>query len=389
MNLAFVPVRGGSKGIPLKNIKLFCGKPLVYWCLYSLQRSTSIDKIFVSTDSSQIKEVVSSFNLSKVSIYERSDENAQDESSTESAILEFLDDNNFEYTDLFFLVQATSPLTEPKDFDRALDLMIVNKSESLLTCTRSKSFFWSDNGEPLNYDYRKRPRRQDFNGTLVENGAFYISSVGSITNNKNRLNGQISIYEMDDFKSIELDGLDDWIAAENAMQTHILALESFKNIKLFLSDVDGTLTDASMYYSEKGDELKKFNTHDGKGFELLRNLGIKTGIITSENTQIVASRAAKLKVDYLFQGVEHDGKLDIVKDICSKEGIKLENVAYIGDDINCQELLKAVGCAACPADAIQSIKEIPNIINLSKVGGHGCVREFIDLLIRKKNKIND
>ncbi|MEL0011740.1 MAG: acylneuraminate cytidylyltransferase, partial [Bacteroidota bacterium] len=326
MNLAFVPVRGGSKGIPLKNIKLFCGRPLVFWCLDALQKSESIDEIFISTDCNQIKEVVSSFNFSKVSIYDRSDENAQDNSSTESAILEFLNEKNFEQTDLFFLVQATSPLTEPEDFDRALNLMKSNKSESLLTCTRSKSFFWSDNGEPINYDHYNRPRRQDFNGTLVENGAFYISSVGSVLKNKNRLSGQISIYEMDDFKSIELDEPDDWAAAENTMRTYILAMGSFKNIKLFLSDVDGTLTDASMYYSERGDELKKFNTRDGKGFELLRNLGIKTGIITTENTQIVATRAAMLKVDYLFQGVEHHGKLDVAKDICSKEGIELENV---------------------------------------------------------------
>jgi N-acylneuraminate cytidylyltransferase len=153
-----------------------------------------------------------------------------------------------------------------------------------------------------------------------------------------------------------------------------------QKIKLFLSDVDGTLTDAGMYYGENGEEFKKFNAHDGKGFELLRNAGIKTGIITSENTKIVENRAKKLKVDFLYQGLEHKGKLDIAKEICKELNISLDEVAYIGDDINCKELLSSVGLAACPANALDEIKNIPNIIKLSKCGGEGAIREFVGLI---------
>jgi len=109
------------------------------------------------------------------------------------------------------------------------------------------------------------------------------------------------------------------------------------------------------------------------------------GIITSENTNIVSNRAKKLKVDFLHQGVEHNGKLDIVKKICKSEKIDLENVAYIGDDVNCKELLAVVGFAACPHDAVESVKNIPNIRVLTKKGGCGVVREFIDLIIKAKN----
>ena len=153
-------------------------------------------------------------------------------------------------------------------------------------------------------------------------------------------------------------------------------------IKLFLTDVDGVLTDGSMYYSESGDETKRFHTHDGMAFELLRNAGIKTGIVTSENTQIVARRAAKVKADYLFQGKRDGGKLAVAQQICIEMGISLTEVAYVGDDINCLDLLQAVGVAACPANAVSTVKNLPSIILLEKKGGDGAVREFAELLLK-------
>lgn len=157
---------------------------------------------------------------------------------------------------------------------------------------------------------------------------------------------------------------------------------AFPIIKVFLSDVDGTMTDAGMYYDQNGNELKKFNTHDGKGFELLHNAGIKAGIVTGEETLIVTRRARKLKVDYLFQGVNAEGKVKAAREICSKEGVCLSEIAYIGDDINCIDLLKSVGLAACPANSTKRVKELPGIIHLEKSGGNGAVREFIDLIIQ-------
>ena len=149
-------------------------------------------------------------------------------------------------------------------------------------------------------------------------------------------------------------------------------------IKLFLSDVDGVMTDAGMYYTASGDEFKKFNTHDGMAFNILREAGIKTGIITTENTTIVERRAAKLKIDYVYQGAGFKGKLAAAMEICVKENITLNEVAYISDDINCIELLKAVGIAACPANSTKKVKAIPGIIHLQKSGGEGAIREFVD-----------
>ena len=375
--IAFIPARGGSKSIPEKNIKKFCGKPLIFWNLSSLQES-NIDEIIVATDSLKIKEVVNSFNFSKVKVHERSTKNAQDTSSTESVILEYINSTNLSDEDTFMLVQATSPFTQTKHFNEGLELF--KKHDSILTCCESKRFSWK-NGKALNYDIYNRPRRQDFQGTLIENGAFYISSVSAIKETKNRISGDIGIYQMPEYTYTEIDESEDWIVGESLMKRFVLKKSKidFSKIKIFLSDVDGVLTDAGMYYAESGDEMKKFCTYDGMGFQLLQKTGVKVGILTTEDRQLNRRRAKKLGLDFDFHGARD--KLQIVKDLCEKVNISLNEVAYIGDDVNCFELLSHVGIAACPSNAVEKVKLIPNIIQLERNGGEGVVREFVELIL--------
>lgn len=384
MVIAFIPVRGGSKSIPLKNIKPFCGKPLVCWNIEALEQCNEVDEIIVATDSDQIEEVVTSRIYKKTKVYRRSAENACDTASTESVMLEYIRYAQFPADDIFMLVQATSPLTETVHFAEALGMYRKGKYDSILTCVRNYRFFWNEDGTSMNYDYRNRPRRQNFSGMLMENGAFYINKVENILESGNRLSGHIGIYEMPEYTATEIDEPDDWIVLENLMRKHVLSKyeEARKPIKLFLCDVDGTLTDGGMYYSENGDELKKFNTRDGMGFQLLRETGIKTGIITSEDTNIVENRAKKLKVDFLYQGKRNGGKLAAAKEMCERMGITLDEVAYIGDDVNCTELLEAVGMKACPTDACEEVKSIAGIRVMTKKGGNGCVREFIEEILK-------
>ena len=152
------------------------------------------------------------------------------------------------------------------------------------------------------------------------------------------------------------------------------------SIKVFLSDVDGVLTDGGMYYTESGDEFKKFNCYDGMGMKLLQQRGYKVGILTSEDRKINRNRANKLNLDYQFHGIKN--KLDFIVEFCDKENIDLSEIAYIGDDINCFDLLSKVGIAACPKNAIQKIKSIPNIIQLNSEGGYGAFREFAQLYLK-------
>ena len=381
--IAFIPVRGGSKSIPLKNIKPFCGKPLVCWNIEALETCPKVDQVVVATDSDEIWTTVEKQNYKKTILYRRSAENACDTASTESVMLEYIHDAKLAEENIFMLVQATSPLTETIHFSEALQMYSKGEYDSILTCVRNFRFFWNEDGTSMNYDYMNRPRRQNFSGMLMENGAFYINTVKNILDNGNRLGGKIGIYEMPEYTATEIDEPDDWIILENLMRKYVLAhqIESKITIKLLLSDIDGTLTDGGMYYSENGDEQKRFNTRDGMGMGMLREKGIKVGIITSEDRQLNQRRADKLKLDFFYQGKKNGGKLAVAREICQKMGISMQEVAYLGDDVNCIELLSAVGMAACPADADSRVKAIPGIHVMTKKGGEGCVREFCEMLM--------
>ena len=170
-------------------------------------------------------------------------------------------------------------------------------------------------------------------------------------------------------------------------QTHIdsamkpTGIPRLCDIKSLLTDVDGTLTDGGMYYGTDGTEFKKFNTRDGMGLQLLQRTGVKVGIVTSENTPINVNRARKLGLDYLKQSARDGGKLAATREICDEMGISLQQVAYVGDDVNCYDLLAAVGWAACPADACDKVKAIAGIHILERRGGDACVREWIDQIL--------
>ena len=387
MNVAFIPVRGGSKSIPLKNIKPLCGKPLVYWTIKAACNCEQIDKVFVSTDSEEIWNIVESFKAEgdntiqkKLILVKRSSITASDTASTESAMLEFA--KSFEF-DNIVLIQATSPLLRTSDLTKGFEVFNEYNTDSVLSVVVQKRFQWSidENGNafPSNYDVFKRPRRQDFEGYYVENGAFYITSKLRLEKSKNRVSGNIKIVEMDEDSFFEIDEPSDWIIIEALMKKNINQLKMpLSQIKLFLTDCDGCLTDGGMYYSEKGDELKKFNTRDGMGFKILQDHGILTGIITSENVALNRKRADKLKLDIFIDKCTN--KAIAIENICKQYNIKLENVLYIGDDINDLEIIQKVGFGCCPADAVKIIKENAKYITKAQ-GGQGAIREIVDYIL--------
>jgi len=390
--VAFIPVRGGSKSIPKKNIKKIAGKPLVYWVIDAALDSNIFNDIYVSTDANDIINVVNSHDRSEqLTVVKRSKETATDTAPTESAMLEFADKYDFE---TITLIQATSPLLTVEDLKNGMDQFLADdNTTSLLSVCRQERFIWENAGQnyynPINYDPQERPRRQEFNGFLVENGAFYITNKEDLINTGSRLSGNIACYEMPPETFYELDEPTDWDIIEALLKqkkTNSFA-GKLKKIRLFLTDVDGVLTDAGMYYSEKGDELKKFNTRDGKGLELLRNNGIEVGIITSEDTQIVSDRARKLKVDILHQGIKNKGK--VLTNILNELNLSEQQVAYIGDDINDLSILDRVGFSAAPANAIDQVKQRVEYI-CQKNGGEGCVREIAELILNfRKREHND
>lgn len=148
--------------------------------------------------------------------------------------------------------------------------------------------------------------------------------------------------------------------------------------KLILTDIDGVWTDGGMYYDDTNLEIKKFNTYDSAGILFAHHLNIPVGILTGENTQIVQRRANKLNVDYCYLGCKD--KVAISIDLCSMLGITLNEIAYIGDDINDIKLLKLVGWAGVPSSAPTYIRNIANV-PLKKKGGEGVFREFVENIL--------
>ena len=168
-----------------------------------------------------------------------------------------------------------------------------------------------------------------------------------------------------------------------AMSTRSSATAVLKRIRLVAMDVDGVLTDAGMYYSESGEELKKFNTRDGMGIKLLQAAGLVTALITMEETKLVTRRAEKLAIPEVHQGVRD--KLAVMREMVARHGLSLQQVAYIGDDVNDLEVLNAVGFGAAPADALPAVRNAVDYVCRQK-GGEGAVREVADLILEAKSK---
>ncbi len=211
--IAFVPARGGSKTIPLKNIKPIGGEPLIYWSLLAASEVERIERIYVATDHPKIKKVVEGFNLNKVEVIGRSKRVSTDEASTDSVMLEFA--NKYDFQDII-LIQATSPLVTSENIDGGIDKYIKGY-DSLLSVVKQVKFIWDEDDRGVfaaNYDYTERPLRQDFKGFYAENGAFYITSKGNLLKYQNRLGGNIGLYEMPQKTHHDLDTLEDWDIVE-------------------------------------------------------------------------------------------------------------------------------------------------------------------------------
>ena len=386
MNVAYIPLRGGSKSIPKKNIKLLAGKPLCWYAIKAACECETIDMVYVSTDCKEILAVVEAFGFDKLTIIGRSIESADDEASTEYAMLEFASKFSFCHV---ALIQATSPLVQASDVQKGFEL-INNGADSCLSVVRQKRFIWKEDNNgiaaPFNYQYAARPLRQDFSGFLVENGAFYITSRSALLSSGCRISGNIKLVEMADESYFEIDEPSDWIIGEALIKQSKRDKFIIPDIKMFLTDCDGTLTDAGMYYSPEGEILKKFNTRDGMGLRLLHEKGIITGIITGENTEIVQKRALKLGVDEIFIGVEN--KKQVLMDLSSKHGISINNIAYVGDDINDLEVIQMAGLGVCVNDGAGEVKKAADYVTIAK-GGHGAVREAADLILGHLNGLHE
>ena len=209
-SVALIPLRGSSKSIPKKNIQLIAGKPLCAWVIQAALQARCIDRVIVSSDSEEIANIVKQIS-SDVLVLDRPAKLATDEASTEAVMLDVMARVSFE---TLVTIQATSPLLTSLDLENACKYFVNDGYDSMLSAVRTKRFFWTDNARPINYDPMNRPRRQEFLGTLMENGAFYITRRSILEKYKCRLGGSIGIYEMPESSAVEIDEPNDWPIVE-------------------------------------------------------------------------------------------------------------------------------------------------------------------------------
>lgn len=382
---AIIPLRKDSKGIPGKNKKKMLGRPLFSWVLTEAIFS-NLDEVVVFTNDPEILAYVEREYhwTSKVKAVLRSDENANDTASTESTMLEFSEKISHDYA-VLCLLQATSPLTTAKDINAVLDKIIHEQYDAALTVVKTHRFTWNADGTAQNYNVFNRPRRQDFEGLLIENGAVYCTTKEGFLQSKNRLSGKIGLVEMPEEALIEIDSLSDWTIIENLLIERQKKMKSNQRIQYLVLDVDGVFTDGGIYYNADGELAKKFDMRDGMGLEILRENKVEVVVLTSENSKLVEQRMKKLQIANAFFGVKD--KFSFLKHFLADKNAGFDTVAYVGDDVNDLANMCSSGWSFAPANANASVKIHADIV-LNHDSADGAIREVCEIIL-KYNKRYD
>ncbi|KAJ8245699.1 hypothetical protein GJAV_G00273540 [Gymnothorax javanicus] len=385
---AVVLARGGSKGIPLKNIKLLAGVPLLGWVTRAAIDAQVFDSVWVSTDHDVIEKVAKAWGAE---VHRRSPEVSKDSSSSLETLQEFT--RLYPEFDIICHIQATSPCLHPYHLKEALEQITVHGYESVFSVVRRHNFRWQEVKKgggaftvPLNLNPAKRPRRQDWAGELVENGSFYITSRKLLEEGLIQ-GGRMAYFEMLPEYSVDIDVDIDWpVAEQRVLRYGYFGLDKLEAVKLLLCRVLGSLTDGQLYMSANGEEMVSVNARDETGIRMLRKEGVEVILITSSSSPIcssLAERLAKWTGCELLQGVD----LEQVEGLMQQKGLAWKEVAYLGNDETDVECLNLAGLSAVPQDA-------PTVaLNATKYtchsqAGHGAVREFAEhiLLLMKKAK---
>ena len=378
--IALIPLRGGSKGIPGKNIKMLAGKPLCCHVMDAALAASEIDKVAVATDSEEIRQVVQQHypNHPKLLLFSRDASTATDTASTESAMLDFAKRYTGDF-DHLVLIQATSPLLEAKHLDEGIQKYKKQRLGGLVSVVRQKRFTWDDTN-PLNYNPQNRPRRQEFDGYLVENGAFYITSKDRLMKSGCRISEPYGTYEMPETSFFEIDEPEDWIIVEALLKRKQARQKRQKlpgKIEAVVLDFDGVFTDNKVIVFQNGEEAVICDRGDGMGISILKKAGVPVWVISTEQNPVLTARCKKLDIP-CFYGI--DNKWKLLQAQLKEKNINPKNVVYLGNDINDIECMQNVGCSVAVADAYDEVLAVADVV-LEKKGGDGAIRELAELLL--------
>lgn len=380
--VSIIPARGGSKGIPNKNIINIAGKPLIGWTIEQSINTNSINKTYVTTNDSKIAEISKEYGAE---IIWRPENLSGDIATSESAILHALDYLKSTGTlepDYVVFLQATSPLRKPDDIQKAIDRIIVDGADSLFSGAIFEDLlFWVNKKgawESLNYDYKNRGIRQDRNPQFAENGSIYIFKPEVLKEYNNRIGRNFSLYKMQFWQTWQIDTEEDIELVEYFLEKKIKKRIDIgpDNIELMVYDFDGIMTNNKAIVNQEGQESVIVSRSDGLAISELRKMHIPQIIISTEKNDVVQKRAEKLQIPCIH-GV--GDKKSVLLEYTKTNQIDLAKVVYFGNDINDLEAMKIAGTPISPADAIEAVKKIAKIITSSN-GGDGVIREFYERL---------
>lgn len=386
--LAIIPARGGSKGIPGKNIRLICGKPLLAYSIEHARNAPSVTRIVVSTDDTAIARIAEAYGAEVVW---RPESISGDTASSESALehtLGYLRVTEQYVPDLVVFLQATSPLRKPDDVEQAIQTLLREQADSLLSTGPVHGFVWRITGDApksFSYDHAARPRRQDAPEDLIENGSIYVFKPWVLDQLHNRLGGKIAVHRMEPLYSFQIDEPADLALFEALIPVMAPKKQAadLDAVRLLVLDFDGVLTDNRVLVSQNGTESVYCSRGDGLGIEMLRKAGIPVVVFSKERNPVVAARCRKLSIECI-QGC--DEKLRALQSYARERGYAAQEIAYVGNDINDLDCLGWVGVPIVVNDCAPQVRHAARLIT-PQAGGHGAVRQVADWLLSRDRSV--
>ena len=384
--LAIIPARGGSKGIPRKNILPLAGKPLIAYNIEQAQRSRYISRLVVSTDDAEIAEVARQYGAEVVW---RPTEISGDAASSESALLHVLESLRQEEgyrPEVLVFLQCTSPLTLAEDIDGTVQALLDQDADNALAVIPFHYFLWRQaekDATGINHDKRIRPLRQEREPQYLETGAVYVMRVEGFMRARHRFFGKTAMYIMPAERRLEIDDPVDFQVAEVLLHQEARGAKSARlpeQVAALILDFDGVFTDDKVYVFQDGREAVRCDRFDGMGIGLLKKTGLPIWVLSSESNPVVQARADKLGIPCLH-GLQEKGLA--LGQLLHEQGIDPAQVVYVGNDVNDLPCMAQVGYAVAVADAHPAVLAQADQV-LEHSGGNGAIREICELILDSK-----
>lgn len=390
--VAIIPARGGSKGIPRKNLEKLCGIPLVAIPIIEARKSKYITKIVVSTDDPDIAVVCENYGANVIF---RPSEISGDTASSESALIHALYTlkTNFAYEPfLTVFLQCTSPLTMVEDIDNTIKKLIDESADCAFTVSDFHYFIWENdedgNAIGVNHDKRFRHRRQDRKPQFLETGSVYVMKTRLFLKNKHRFFGKTVMNFLPAERKIEIDDHFDLEIARILMRKkQYQFIYNFlpSKIDAVFFDYNFVYLDTAAFFSDSYNYFINFDKSDNIGLSILKSKDISLFILSLKTNGELSRKSDKLGIK-VFETLS--SKFEKLNEIVENNKFNLKNCIYIGYDSNDIECMSAVGVAFSVNNANEEVKKHAHFV-LKEYGGEGAIREFTEIIFNKSGVINE